>query len=215
MAKREKSPVSLKISKLMKEGYPQKQAVAIALSMKDQGRLTKTGGYRRSRRNRRSRSRRKSRRRKSPKRRRRRRLVGGKLSHQSKTLADEAVAADSRGNVDKALELYTLAISSLFDDMKTSSGKDKKMTERAIGIYLARAEELKNIKIDRDLPAVPTHDLGYYTNPKDIPNMPIAPRARRKKTEVDCTKLNWSKKWCDDRSECRWNTYSNKCEFFI
>jgi len=213
MAKRKKSPVSLKISKLRKEGYPQKQAVAIALSMKDQGRLTKTGGYRRSRRNRRSRSRRKSRRRKSPK--RRRRLVGGKLSNQSKALADEAVAADSRGNVDKALELYTLAISSLFDDMKTSSGKDKEMTKRAIGIYLARAEELKNIKIDRELPIAPTHDIGYYTNPKDIPYMPIAPRARRKKTEVDCTKLNWSKKWCDDRSECRWNTYSNKCEFFI
>ena len=213
MAKRKKSPVSLKISKLRKEGYPQKQAVAIALSMKDQGRLTKTGGYRRSRRNRRSRSRRKSRRRKSPK--RRRRLVGGKLSNQSKALADEAVAADSRGNVDKALELYTLAISSLFDDMKTSSGKDKDMTKRAIGIYLARAEELKNIKIDRELPIAPTHDIGYYTNPKDIPYMPIAPRARRKKTEVDCTKLNWSKKWCDDRSECRWNTYSNKCEFFI
>ena len=213
MAKRKKSPVSLKISKLRKEGYPQKQAVANALSMKDQGRLTKTGGYRRSRRNRRSRSRRKSRLRKSPK--RRRRLVGGKLSNQSKALADEAVAADSRGNVDKALELYTLAISSLFDDMKTSSGKDKDMTKRAIGIYLARAEELKNIKIDRELPIAPTHDIGYYTNPKDIPYMPIAPRARRKKTEVDCTKLNWSKKWCDDRSECRWNTYSNKCEFFI
>ena len=213
MAKRKKSPVSLKISKLRKEGYPQKQAVAIALSMKDQGRLTKTGGYRRSRRNRRSRSRRKSRRRKSPK--RRRRLVGGKLSNQSKALADEAVAADSRGNVDKALELYTLAISSLFDDMKTSSGKDKEMTRRAIGIYLARAEELKNIKLDRDLPIAPTHDIGHYTNPKDIPYMPIAPRARRKKTEVDCTKLNWSKKWCDDRSECRWNTYNNKCEFFI
>ena len=202
MAKRKKSPVSLKISKLMKEGYPRKQAVAIALSMKEQGRLTKTGGYKRSRR------------RKSPKR-RRRRLVGGKLSDQSKALAAEAVAADSRENVDKALELYTLAISSLFDDMKTSRGKDKEMTKRAIGIYLARAEELKNINIDRYLPVVPTHDIGYYTNPKDIPYMPIAPRARRKKTEVDCTKLNWSKKWCDDRSECRWNTYSNKCEFFI
>jgi len=137
------------------------------------------------------------------------------LSNQSKALADEAVAADSRGNVDKALELYTLAISSLFDDMKTSSGKDKEMTRRAIGIYLARAEELKNIKLDRDLPIAPTHDIGHYTNPKDIPYMPIAPRARRKKTEVDCTKLSWSKKWCDDRSECRWNSYTNKCEFFI
>ena len=108
MAKRKKSPVGLKISKLMKEGYPHKQAVAIALSMKDQGRLTKTGGYRRSRRIRRSRSRRKSRRRKSPK--RRRRLVGGRLSNRSKALADEAVADDSGGNVDKARELYTLAI---------------------------------------------------------------------------------------------------------
>lgn len=99
--------------------------------------------------------------------------------------------------------------------VKTSSGKDKEMTRRAIGIYLARAEELKNIKLDRDLPIAPTHDIGHYTNPKDIPYMPIAPRARRKKTEVDCTKLSWSKKWCDDRSECRWNSYTNKCEFFI
>ena len=39
-----KSPVSYKIEKLMKEGYPQKQAVAIALSLKKEGRLGPRGG---------------------------------------------------------------------------------------------------------------------------------------------------------------------------
>jgi len=43
--KKPKSDVSYKISKLMKEGYPQKQAVAIALKMKEQGRLGPRGGY--------------------------------------------------------------------------------------------------------------------------------------------------------------------------
>ena len=40
-----KSPVSWKISKLIKEGKSQKQAVAIALSMQNQGRLGPRGGY--------------------------------------------------------------------------------------------------------------------------------------------------------------------------
>ena len=39
------SRVSKKISILMHEGTPQKQAVATALSMKRAGRLTKEGGY--------------------------------------------------------------------------------------------------------------------------------------------------------------------------
>jgi hypothetical protein len=39
--------VSKKIGKLMHEGKPQKQAVAMALSMKRAHRLTKSGGYRR------------------------------------------------------------------------------------------------------------------------------------------------------------------------
>jgi len=39
--------VSRKISHLVREGRPQKQAVAMALSMKRAGRLTKGGGYRR------------------------------------------------------------------------------------------------------------------------------------------------------------------------
>jgi len=39
--------VSKKISKLVHEGKPAKQAVAIALAMKREGRLTKSGGYRR------------------------------------------------------------------------------------------------------------------------------------------------------------------------
>jgi hypothetical protein len=46
MAKK-KDAVGKKISKLVKEGVPQKQAVAEALSMKRAGRLTKSGGYRR------------------------------------------------------------------------------------------------------------------------------------------------------------------------
>jgi hypothetical protein len=37
--------VSSKISHLVHEGKPQKQAVAMALSMKREGRLTKEGGY--------------------------------------------------------------------------------------------------------------------------------------------------------------------------
>ena len=40
-----KSAVSKKISTLVHEGTPQKQAVATALSMKRAGRLTKEGGY--------------------------------------------------------------------------------------------------------------------------------------------------------------------------
>jgi hypothetical protein len=41
-----KGAVSKKISHLMGEGKNQKQAVATALSMKREGRLTKSGGYR-------------------------------------------------------------------------------------------------------------------------------------------------------------------------
>lgn len=45
--KQMRSAVSKKISKLVHEGKPQKQAVATALAMKRRGRLTKEGGYRR------------------------------------------------------------------------------------------------------------------------------------------------------------------------
>ena len=48
MSKRKRkgrSAESAKISKLVREGVPQKQAVAEALSMKRAGRLTKSGGY--------------------------------------------------------------------------------------------------------------------------------------------------------------------------
>lgn len=40
--------VSKKISKLVHEGKPQRQAVAMALAMKRAGRLTRSGGYRRA-----------------------------------------------------------------------------------------------------------------------------------------------------------------------
>lgn len=54
MAKRKKkgrTPVSKKISHLVKEeGVPQRQAVAMSLNMQREGRLTRTGGYRRARR---------------------------------------------------------------------------------------------------------------------------------------------------------------------
>ena len=43
--RKHKTPVSKKISKLVREGEPQDQAVATALSMKRAGRLTKSGGY--------------------------------------------------------------------------------------------------------------------------------------------------------------------------
>lgn len=46
-----KSPESYKIEKLIKEGYPQKQAVAIALQMKKEGRLGPRGGYIRKKKN--------------------------------------------------------------------------------------------------------------------------------------------------------------------
>lgn len=40
-----KTAVSKKISHLVHEGKPQKQAVATALSMQREGRLTPSGGY--------------------------------------------------------------------------------------------------------------------------------------------------------------------------
>lgn len=52
--KPKKSAESKKISKLVRdEGMPQKQAVAVALNMKREGRLTRGGGYRHVRRSRR------------------------------------------------------------------------------------------------------------------------------------------------------------------
>lgn len=47
-ARKKHGAVSKKISKLVHEGKPQKQAVAIAKSMEREGRLTKDGGYKRS-----------------------------------------------------------------------------------------------------------------------------------------------------------------------
>lgn len=44
---KKKSRVSKKISILRHEGVPQDQAVAESLSMEREGRLTKSGGYRR------------------------------------------------------------------------------------------------------------------------------------------------------------------------
>ena len=63
-----KSPVSMKIKKLIKEGYPRKQAIAIALSMKSRNRLGPRGGYKRSSR---KKSRKRSSRKRSPRRSRR------------------------------------------------------------------------------------------------------------------------------------------------
>ena len=45
--KPKKTAVGYKISKLRKEGMPQKQAVAVALSMEQSGRLGPRGGYKR------------------------------------------------------------------------------------------------------------------------------------------------------------------------
>ena len=45
--KKKNSRVSKKISHLVKEGTPQKQAVAMALNMEREGRITDSGGYRR------------------------------------------------------------------------------------------------------------------------------------------------------------------------
>ena len=46
--KRKSTDVGMKIRKLMKEGYPHKQAVAIALSMKNSNKLGPRGGYKKS-----------------------------------------------------------------------------------------------------------------------------------------------------------------------
>jgi hypothetical protein len=47
-SRKHRTPESKKISHLVREeGVPQRQAVAMALSMKRAGRLTKEGGYRR------------------------------------------------------------------------------------------------------------------------------------------------------------------------
>ena len=62
-----KSPVSRKISKLVREGYPHKQAVAIALNMQSKGRLGHKGGYRRKSRKKSRRKSKKTSRRKSKK----------------------------------------------------------------------------------------------------------------------------------------------------
>ena len=45
--RKHRTPEGKKISKLIDEGVPQKQAVAESLSMKRAGRLTPGGGYRR------------------------------------------------------------------------------------------------------------------------------------------------------------------------
>jgi hypothetical protein len=47
-SKKKISDVGMKIKKLMKEGYPHKQAVAIALSMKKSNKLGPHGGYKKS-----------------------------------------------------------------------------------------------------------------------------------------------------------------------
>ena len=47
MKKNSPDLVSKKIGKLVKEGVPQKQAVATAISMGKAGRITPEGGYRR------------------------------------------------------------------------------------------------------------------------------------------------------------------------
>ena len=47
--KKKRSPVGIQIGKLMKKGYPHKQAVAIALNMEARGRLGPKGGYKKVR----------------------------------------------------------------------------------------------------------------------------------------------------------------------
>ena len=55
-SRKNRPPESKKISKLVREGIPQNQAVAEALSMKRAGRLTNQGGYIRARQGRHRRS---------------------------------------------------------------------------------------------------------------------------------------------------------------
>jgi hypothetical protein len=47
-SKRKSNNVGIQIGKLMKKGYPHKQAVAIALSMKKSNKLGPRGGYKKS-----------------------------------------------------------------------------------------------------------------------------------------------------------------------
>jgi hypothetical protein len=53
MKRKKRSAVSKKISTLRHEDVPEDQAVAMALNMKREGRLTKSGGYKRAGRRRR------------------------------------------------------------------------------------------------------------------------------------------------------------------
>jgi hypothetical protein len=53
MKRKKRSAVSKKISTLRHEDVPEDQAVAMALNMKREGRLTKSGGYKRTGRRRR------------------------------------------------------------------------------------------------------------------------------------------------------------------
>ena len=135
-----RSPVSSKISQLQKEGYPHKQAVAIALSMQKSGRLTSSGGYRRSRRSksrrksrRRSKSRRKSRRRSKSRRKSRRRSKSrrvsksrrirgrgaafGKCAHQSPKKRYLRISRPGRQDETKRKSLRRIYGDSLFDDV--------------------------------------------------------------------------------------------------
>tara|TARA_Y100001937_G_scaffold11738_4_gene14629 strand:- start:1268 stop:1411 length:144 start_codon:yes stop_codon:yes gene_type:complete len=45
VAKSDKKALSMKIAKLVREGKPKDQAVAIAYSMKEKGKLGPKGGY--------------------------------------------------------------------------------------------------------------------------------------------------------------------------
>jgi hypothetical protein len=53
MKRKKRSAVSKKISTLRHEDFPEDQAVAMALNMKREGRLTESGGYKRAGRRRR------------------------------------------------------------------------------------------------------------------------------------------------------------------
>jgi hypothetical protein len=152
-----------------------------------------------------------------------RRIRGGALSAQTTQFARRAVLADKRGDVSKAIALYTLAVSAIMDELtadkegRKARGSFKNAKERgeamtAASAYIDRIEDLKRLQLAINLPAAPTFET--YTSPTKY-KLPIAPSGKAasgkpQRSRRACAKLSWSKKWCEERG-CRWNVKSKKC----
>jgi len=145
-------------------------------------------------------------------------LQGGALSGQTVKFASRAVSADKKGNVSKAIALYSITVSAIMGELtaykegrrargsfKNAKERDEAMT--VASIYISRAEDLKRLQRVMNLPVAPT--FNTYTSPTRY-KLPIAPRRGREGRKSNCAGLSWSKKWCEER-DCRWNASSKKC----